>query len=454
MSVSALSPRNEEPQEEARHSWAVIARLSWPLMLTMLANASVGLMDTWIAGFSGPQAQAVVGLSMQLLLLINAVTTAISIGAQALVARFVGARDQEQAALASRQSILLGVALSLALLPVVWWAAPGLFALMGASTEVQAAGANYLRALLWGLVPMDLLIVLNAILRARGLTRIALGVTFAEVGLWGGGSLFLGWVQGWGLPGLVAGFVAGKFVGLVVAALFFWRLGLLRMAAGHWRIQAAWFQRISRIGFPAGLQVIIRNGGMMAFYAILALLPQPTQVVAAFSIGFRIESIAFLPVFALNIAAATLVGQSLGAGRPEEAERAAWRIVLLATVILSAFGLLFFLGADWLAARFTPDPVVRGHTADYLRIMALSEPFLAVAMVLNGALQGAGDARAPMWGVLLFQIALRVPLAFGLAVMWGFGPVGAWWAMTISMAAQAIGMTWYFRLGHWRRRAI
>jgi putative MATE family efflux protein len=423
-------------------------------MLTMLANAAVGLLDTWIAGFFGPEAQAVVGLSMQLVLLINAITTAISIGAQALVARFVGAQDEELAAVAARQAVVLGLVLSVAVLPLVWWGAPHLFVAMGATPAVQALGTDYLRSLLWGLVPMDLLIVVNAILRARGLTRLALLVTLAEVGVWAFLSATLGWWLDYGLIGLVAGFVTGKFLGLLAAGIFFRRLGLLRAHGASWRPEMAWFGRIFRIGLPAGLQVVIRNGGMIAFYAILALLPHPTQVVAAFSIGFRIESVAFLPVFALNIAAATLVGQSLGAGRPDEAERAAWRIVVLATGILSAFGLLFFFGADWLAAQFTPDPLVQGHTASYLRIMALSEPFLAVAMVLNGAMQGAGDARAPMLGVLFFQIALRVPLAYALAVFWGFGSVGAWWAMTISLVAQAAGMAWYFQLGHWRARKI
>jgi MATE family multidrug resistance protein len=453
--IGAVAKTGEgEPPEEARHSWAVIVRLSWPLVLTMLANAGVGLLDTWIAGFFGAEAQAVVGLSMQLVLLINATTTAISVGAQALVARFVGARDAEQAALASRQALLFGAGLSLAVIPVVWLAAPALFAAMGAGAELQASGASYLRALLWGILPMDLLIVMSAILRARALTRVSLVGSLAETGVWATFSLLLGWLNGWGLSGLVAGFVAGKLAGFGVLAYFFWKMGLLHMAQSRWQIQIAWFRRIMRTGLPAGFQVVIRNAGMMAFYAILAMLPQATQLVAAVSIGFRIESVAFLPVFALNIAAATLVGQSLGAGRPEEAQRAAWRIVWLGTAILSAFGLIFLVGADWLAARFTHDPVVRGHAVDYLRIMAISEPFLAVAMVLNGALQGAGDAKAPMWGVIIFQIGVRVPLAFLLAVVCGMGSLGAWWAMTISLVAQAAGMVWYFRRGYWRERTV
>jgi Na+-driven multidrug efflux pump len=221
-----------------------------------------------------------------------------------------------------------------------------------------------------------------------------------------------------------------------------------------WRVDRAWFRRILTIGAPAGVQVVMRNVGMMVYFGILNLLARPTESVAAFTIGFRIESIAFLPVFALNVATATIVGQSLGAGRADDAEAAVWRIVGVGAGVLAACGLFFWVMADVLAAAFTTDPVVRGLAASYLRVMAVSEPFLALVMVLNGALQGAGDARAPMVAVFCFQILFRVPLAYVLAVPLGFGAVGAWWALTASMIAQGAGIAWYFRLGTWRTREI
>lgn len=435
-------------------SWTAIWRLTWPLVLTMIANAAVGLLDTWVAGRVGPVAQAAVGLTMQLILLINATTTAVSIGAQALVSRFVGAEAWADAGRAAQQALLLGLLFSLVVMPPMWVLAPYFFQAMGAPPAVQETGAWYLRALLLGLLPMDLGIVLNAIFRARGRTTALLASNLAEAAVWITGSLVLGLALGWGLTGLAVGFVAGKLASLLVGAWLLRRLDLYAAIAEPWRVDRAWFRRILAVGLPAGVQVVIRNLGMMAFFGILGRTARPTEAVAAFSLGFRIESIAFLPVFALNIATATLVGQNLGAGRPDSAEAAVWRIVGVGATVMAAFGLIFWFAADALAAAFTPDPVVRAFAADYLRVMAVSEPFLALAMVINGGLQGAGDARAPMVAVFCFQILLRLPLAWLLAFGLGLGASGAWWAMTASMIAQGLGITWYFRQGHWRTREI
>lgn len=454
MSAPAADAAERAPEAPAGVSWGEIWRLSWPLVLTMIVNAAVGLLDTWVAGHAGPVAQAAVGLTMQLILLINATTTAVSIGAQALVARFVGAKAWTDAGRAAQQALLLGLVLSLATIGPVWALAPWFFDAMGAPAAVRETGTWYLRALLLGLLPMDLGIVLAAIFRARGRTTAMFATSLAEGLVWMAGSLALGLWLGWGLVGMATGFVLGKLASMGVGLGILRTMGLYKAIVEPWRIDVAWFRRILAIGLPAGGQVVIRNLGMMAYFGILGLLARPTEAVAAFSIGFRIESIAFLPVFALNIATATLVGQSLGAGRPDRAEAAVWRIVGVGAAVMGAFGVAFWLLADALAAIFTPDPVVRGFVADYLRIMALSEPFLALAMIINGGLQGAGDARAPMVAVFVFQIVLRLPLAFGLALGAGWGAAGAWWAMTLSMAAQALGITWYFRRGAWRTKEI
>jgi putative MATE family efflux protein len=452
--MSAPPAATRPAPEAASATWGGIWRLSWPLVLTMVANAGVGLLETWIAGHFGAVEQAVVGLTMQLVLLINALTTAVAIGAQALVSRFVGAGEWAEAGRAARQAVLLGLALSVGLLPLVWLAAPGLYAVLGAPEAVQQAGAPYLRSLVIGLLPMDILIVLHAVLRARGLSIGLLGTAIVENLVWMAGSLGAGLGLGLGLPGLAVGFVAGKVAGLAVAWAIFSRMQLYREAAGGWRPAREWFGRLLRIGSPSAVQVLMRNVGMMAFFGILGLLPVPTAVVAAFSIGMRVEAVAFLPCFALNIAAATLVGQNLGAGRPDDAARATWRVAAVGIVVMTGFAVLFWFGAEALAARFTADPLVRGHVAEYLRVAAISEPFLALAMVLNGALQGAGDARAPMWSVLVFQLMLRVPLGYALALPLGWGTSGAWWAMTVSMVAQGLGITWYFRLGRWRHTRV
>jgi MATE family multidrug resistance protein len=434
--------------------WAAIWRISWPLVLTMVFNALIGLMDTWIAGRIDPTSQAAVRLTMQLILLINATITAASIGCQALVSRFVGAEDWDEAAKAAQQSLLLGFWLSVAVLVPVFLFAPWFFQVMGATPAVQEAGAYYLRILLVGLLPMDIGILLNAIFRARGRTVALLVSNAAEATVWAAGSLVLGWYLGWGLLGLGIGFVLGKLAFVVSAWSLFRQTRLAKTIQGPWRLDGAWVRRVLDIGLPAGAQVLIRNFGMMAFFAILAKLAHPTESVAAFAIGFSVESLAFLPVFALNIATATLVGQNLGAGRPDEAEKAAWRIMGVSVAIMTAFGVAFWTLAEPLARLFTQDPLVVAIAVDYLRIAALSEPFLAITMVLNGALQGAGATRAPMLATLGAQIVLRLPAAYLLAVPLGWGASGAWWSMTGSMMIQSVIVVALFRQGGWRTKQV
>lgn len=434
--------------------WAAIWRLSWPLVVTMVANALVGLLDTWIAGRIDPTSQAAVRLTMQLVLLINATITAASIGCQALVSRFVGADDWSQAAKAAQQAILLGFWMSVAVLAPVFALAPTCFAAMGAQPDVQLAGAHYLRILVLGLLPMDLAILLNAVFRARGRTVALLISNMAELGTWAACSLGLGLVAGWGLNGLGVGFVAGKLAGMSTAWAIFRKTRLASHISTDWRVEAAWVRRILDIGLPAGVQVMVRNFGMMGFFGILNRLAHPTASVAAFAIGMGIESLAFLPVFALNIATATLVGQHLGAGQADEAERSAWRIVGVAVAVMTATGASFYFGAEPFARIFTQDPVVVGIAADYLRIAALSEPFLGLVMVLNGALQGAGETKVPMMATFGAQILFRLPLAYGLALPLAWGASGAWWGMTVSMGVQSAIVVMLFKRGTWRDKAI
>lgn len=452
--MSAASPSGTRNDLLTGNPWVAIWRISWPLVLTMVVNALVGLLDTWIAGRIDPTAQAAVRQSMQLILLVNATITAASIGCQALVSRFIGADDWPSAARAAQQTLLLGLWMSLAVLIPVFLLAPTLFQLMGAPAEVQASGGHYLRLLAIGLLPMDLAILLSAIFRARGRTAALIAGNAVEAVVWAAGSLVLGLWAGWGLTGLAAGFVMGKLAGLLTAWMIFRGTRLASHMTGAWRLDRAWMRRILDIGLPAGAQVMIRNLGMMAFFGILNRLAHPTASVAAFAIGFAIESLAFLPVFALNIATATLVGQNLGAGRPQEAERAAWRIAGVAVLLMTAFGVAFYVWAAPLAGLFTQDPVVLGIATDYLRIAAISEPFLGLVMVLNGALQGAGETRVPMIATFGAQIVLRLPIAWLLAEPLQWGANGAWWAMTGSMMVQAVVMVWLFRRGRWRDKAI
>jgi len=435
-------------------SWAALWAMAWPLLLTMLANAGVSLLDTWVAGRFDATSQAAVALTGQLMMLVGATTMAWSMGCQALVSRAVGAGDWDEAGRVAKQTLVLGGSLTLALLVPLYVLAPWFFGALGATPEVAAAGTGYLRWLLLALVPMDLAILINAVFRAQGDMRAYLRANVADNLTWAALSLGLGYAAGWGLTGLTVAFVAGRSVGLLVAwAQFRGSRVYPHLPPGH-LLDYDRMRRIATIGLPGGVEIVVRNLGMAALLGILGRLPHATQTLAAYSIGFRIEAIAFLPVFALNLAVATLVGQALGAGQAGAARQVTVRFAWVGVGVMAACGLAFWFGAEAMAQAFSPDPEVRAIAASYLRIAAISEPGLGLAIVLGGTFQGAGDTRPSLWITLGANIGIRLPLAYVLAVGLGWGADGVAWAMTTSVFVQATAALAYYRAGRWQRHAV
>ncbi|MBO9541512.1 MATE family efflux transporter [bacterium] len=435
--------------------------LTWPLVLTMVLNLVVSLIETVIAGQFSPQAQAATGLAMQVIFLLNAPATALSIGAQVVLARSHGENPEDLDDALIRRVLRLGSQLSLVMIPVVWILAPWAFAAMGATGEVQEQAVDYLRLMLPGLLPMNLAMVINGVFRARGDMFLRLVNTAVEALVWIGGAVILGSSAGLGLGGMGLAFLAGKTASLAVAWSQIKGLGLLprRKAPSpfdpplpSW--SPAEVRRVLRVGYPVALQNLLRPLGCMAVFAILGGTAFPATSAAAYTVGSRIETSSFLLVFALNVAAATFVGQCLGAGDPRRAERACWQMTHLATGSMAVVGLAMFIGAEGLASLFTSDPRVIAQTGDYLRIQAISEPFLAIATVLSGALQGAGSTRSPLFIALGTQFAIGLPVAYLLAQPLGLGSAGVWWALALANISQGVLVYWWFRRGNWRHKTV
>ena len=435
--------------QEAR--WRGIWRLYWPLALTMALQVAVGLVDTWIAGRIGAQALAIVGVVLQVVFLVNAVTIAVGVGTHAVVARLVGGDQWAEAATAARQSLLLGVALTAAVVAPLMVLAPTLYDALGLGPAGRAEGVAYLRLVLAGVVPMNVGIVLTSVLRARGAMTTQLLASAAEAGVWASCSLVLGLAFGWGLAGLGLGFLLGKAVQVAVA----WRTFTVSRlyAGGSWRPDLAWHRRILRVGLPSAAHVLVRNLGGLTFYAVLGLLAFSTDAVAAYTIGLRLEAVAYLLVFGLGAVAATMVGQHLGAGRADRAGQAVWKIMRLALGAAGVLGLVAYGAADQLAMAFCEDPLVWAYAADFLRVTAIALPAMAASVVLNGAFQGAGETRVPM-ACALAGLGVGLPLAWALACPLGWGPGGAWWGMAAAGVVQAGLAGWLFLRGGWRTRRV
>lgn len=438
----------------------VIWGLAYPVALGRMFQAAAGFIDIAMVGSLGPAPTAAVGVGRQIVFIAEITMLGVIVGAQALVARAVGQGDSRQVSLVVRQALVLGAGVSLAFGTVGALLAEVLLRLVGAEGEVLSLGVIYTRIFFAGIFANMLSHIVINVLQAAGESGVAfyivsainvLHIIFGYTFIYG-----LGPLPGLGVAGAALGMVAsrlvGWFIGMAILATRRWQVGLL--PGTSYRPDLRLMGRIVRVGVPVALQGLGRSGASLIFLRILAAAPAATVGLAAFAIGTRMEQMSLFVASAFSVAALALVGQSLGAQQPEEAERRGWIAAWLAIAALSALGLVYFVFADPFIALFTPDPAVRVAGAIYLRILALAQPFLALGYVMSGGLQGAGDTRSPFYLTLATQWLLYLPLTYLLVVSAGWGTTGAWWATALTAAAQAVLLAWAFRRGQWKLASV
>jgi putative MATE family efflux protein len=446
-----------EPTDREIH--ADVWKIAWPSVLTFSLMTTNSILDRMFVGQLGSDALAAVGFGGQVVFLLVSLSMAVSTGTTALVARFKGAGEHSNAVRATGQSLALGFLSGLLCTALVWLSIDLLLDLVRLTASARAQCGAFIRMALLGMAPMFLVSVLGAAFRGLGDTKSPLKVMLCAnvVHILGDVTLMLGHL---GAPklGVAGGGIAmtlANVTGLIVYFAILRRSGLSEALRGHHiRLRGDWAVRILRIGVPAAVTAVLRVTSMMGFTSILSRTAEQTKAVAALPIGMTAESIAFMPGFGYSVAASALVGQALGAGEPERAERYAWAANLQGVAVMGAMGIVFFVGAGWFADLFTNDVTVHRLAVSYLRIMAISEPLLAVGMVLTGALQGAGDTMRPTIITAFSFWLFRIPAAWLLAMTLGYNAAGAW----VSMAATTIlggVLTWaVFRAGAWKRTKV
>lgn len=435
-----------------RNSWRDLWRLAWPMVGAMFLQFLVGLADVFVAGRFGPAAQGAVGFCATVLFFFNVVGNALGVGLVAVIARNEGAGSATASAHASRQGLLLaGAAMApLSLLGIL--ASPGPDALAFLPPEVAIWTADLLPWYAAAAFPQAVLVTAAALFRARGRPVWMLGAAAVVAALNVPGNFALAFGLG-GLPALGPQGIAVATGASLLAGAVFSLAGLASHGSlrGGWRPDLGFARRLAQLAWPAGLLQVGWHLGTLALYAILGRLGESAvPATAALTNGLRIEAVLYLPAFALNMAAGVLVGQALGAGRPEEAARAGWRTAGAGAAVLTALALPVFLWSRELAGLVTPDPAAREATHLYLRFNMVSQPFMALSVCLGGGLQGAGDTRGTMAVVLGALWVLRIPLAALLALATPLGALGVWTAMVVSQTVQGVWMARRFRRGAWR----
>lgn len=441
-------------------TWAAIWHMSWPLVLNMATISVASFADIWVAGQLGSDVQAAIGIGGQIWFFMIMLTVALSAGTTALVSRFWGARDLQTTIEAARQSIVFGIFFGISSAGVGIAICRPLLHFLGASPQVEALGWDYLKFDLLSHIPYTMLWICNSIFRAKGNARIPMGimafitmlVILLDLGLCLG-PLHLG-ISGIGLSWLIAGSIGVSIsfyllkrseIGSCLDFSSIWKTGFSR----------EWFSRLMTIGIPACVQDLAWVGGNFVLFLIFAKTAFPTACQASWAVGLRLEEmVAGMPIYALSMAVATIVGQNLGAQQPARAEQAGWQVAAVGTGINAFFGALMFFAAWPIARMMSSDPKVIEYSVQYLQIVGISEPFVAAWLILSGAMQGAGYTRWPMWATVICLAVLRLPLAWLLTIPQNLGPMGTWIAVSVSSICVGTAVIWRFKTGVWKHQKV
>lgn len=434
-----------------------VVLLAVPMVLEMSMESLFSIVDIFFVSRLGPDAVATVGLTESMLSPVYALAMGLSAGATAIIARRTGEKDVEGAAVAAVQVIAAALALAATFGAVGAALSPRLLELMGAGPGVVAVGSGYTALMLGGSVTIFLLFVVNAIFRSTGDAAVAmrslwfangLNIVLAPCFIFG-----LGPLPAMGVTGAAVATTISRGAGVIyqLAALVRGR-GRLALARRHLVLRARVLLEVLRVSAPAAMQVLVETASWLGLVRILSTFG--SAALAAYTIAMRIAIFAMLPPFGLANAAATLVGQNLGAGEPGRAKQAVSTIAGYNVAFLGTIGLVFVVAPGPIVGLFTPDPALAAYAAQCLRVVSLGFAFYGYGMVAVQAFNGAGDATTPLVINLASFWLFKLPLAWLLAKPLGLGPLGVFLAIALAYSLQALAAGVMFRRGGWQKKTV
>jgi putative MATE family efflux protein len=431
--------------------------LAIPMVLEMCMESLFAVVDVFWVARLGADSVATVGLTESMLMLVFSVSMGLGMSATAMVARRVGEKDPEGASVAAVQSIALGLVIGLAMgLPCIFLA-PRLLSAMGASSQIVAVGSSYSRIAMGGCVVVTLLFLNNAVFRGAGDAAIAMRV------LWLSNSINLvldpcfifglGPFPRLGVTGAAVATITGRGIGVLYQ---FYRLlkggEHIRILLRQIRLNVSVMLRLLKISITGISQLAIPHVAWIGLVRIVSTFG--SAAIAGYTIGIRIVIFVILPSWGLSGAAATLVGQNLGAKRPERAEESVWTTGFYNMIFLGSVGVLLIIFAGPVIRLFTHDPAVVPLGESCLRILSFGNVAYAYGMVMLQAFNGAGDTRTPTVVNFFGFWVLEIPLAYALAITLDFRSNGVYLAILISEAAIAGASILLFRRGRWKEKRI
>jgi len=434
-----------------------IFMLSVPMVLEMCMESLFGVVDIFFVAKLGKDAMAAAALTEATLTILFAVAMGLSMGTTAIIARRTGEKNTEEAGVAAAQALILGTAVSVVIGILGAWQAPNLLRLMGAEPGVIATGASYTRIIYGGSATIFLLFLLNAVFRGAGDAAIAMRSLWLANAI----NIILNPILIFGLgpfPEMgVAGSAVGTTIGRGCGVLF----QLWILFRGDGRVQVQWSQlklvpevmrRLIALSVGGTFQYLVPTGSWTALIRMAASFG--TAPVAGYALSVRVIVFILLPSWGMSNAAATLVGQNLGAGKPDRAEKSAWLAGLYNMWFLGGIGIVLLFIAPQIMALFVSDPEVIRIGAAALRIFCAGNAFYAYGMVLTQAFNGAGDTYTPTMINLACYWALQIPLAYLLAFPLQIGFNGIFIAVPVAESALALAAVMMFRRGTWKLQQV
>lgn len=455
--------------EASRAVWA----LAWPAVALNALQTINGLLDSFFVGHLEPSALTAHGAGLNIIFLIFSLGMTISVASAALVARSYGAREEREVREANRQCLRLatGVGVLMALLAVVGAYVAVPFLVPASEPRAMVLLRDFL--LMWApsIFANTIITTLAGSMRGVGDTKSPMYVSGIQIALHvvlniffifpsgprvtyvpflGEGTIWLPGA-GLGLPGAALALSISAWISMAIYVVWAGRTPLgFNLPFGL--PNREWVKRILNIAVPSAGQAILRVASFTVFTLLLTNSDRAADALGALRIGIAIESIMFMPAFGLSVAAAALVGQSLGAKDPRRAERLGWIAAHYGALVIGLLSIPIFVFAPEIAGALTGGnkPGIQAEAVMYIRWIIATEILFGYAMVLIGAIQGAGDAKKTVWITILSLWLVRVPLAWVLSGPLGMDATGCWIAMSLSQAVQGLLAIHAWRQGRWK----
>lgn len=430
-----------------------IFMLSVPMILEMVLESVFAVVDVFFVGRVSVNAQATVGLTEAVVMIVYSIAVGLSMAVTAMVARRIGEKDENGAGEAAFQGMVIGAVLAVIIGFVGAWFAEDILRLMGGSEELITEGKGYTRILFAGNITIMFIFLINAIFRGAGDAAIAMRALWLANGI----NIILdpififglGPIPAFGVEGAAIATTIGRGSGVVYQLyILSGKTSRVKITRRHIKIVPGTILRLLKVSIGGMGQYLIGSASWMFMARTIALFGP--AAVAGYTVAFRLIIFSILPSWGMANAAATLVGQNLGAGKPDRAEKSVWKCGKYNMIFLVVLAILYYIVAPYVVPWFNRDPEVIKYGIAGLRIICAGYVFFAYGMVINQSFNGAGDTRTPTIISFISFWVIQIPLAYMLAHTLDWGPEGVYWAIAIAESILAIISIWQFRKGRWK----